>query len=210
MWDGCPVGHPRSFWGHHPQPMLLSTSACPGLRHSLGPSLLPWGCWGSQSRVSTTMRWYRPTAMVAALEEGGKRVQSQPWTLHSTCGCPAAQVNGSSAPCARATVVARPSTAGDSNATVCWVSWWMSPLSGLCPHSGHRPVTAAPWHRWAAPLQRGWRGQSMLRCHAHPERQGSAFALPAVPWELLVASEEEFLEQIKGKPQRLGTALPSA
>lgn len=63
-------------------------------------------------------------------------------------------------------------------------------------------ITPGPWHPgtgWAAPQHPGQQGWSVPWCYDHTEQHGSAFALLAVPWEALAASEAEFLEQIKEK-----------
>jgi len=198
IWDGYPVGHCSGFWVPPSPPCAApSAAACPGASHSPGPSPPPRGCWGPQSRVPTAVR---PAAMAAAPGEGGGSPDAASMGTQAT---------GTSVPSAAATMVAGPSAAGDGDTMGCWVAWWVSPSPGLHPHGGHHPVTVPPGHPgtgWAAPRRQG---QRVPRCCTCTERHGVAFTLPAAPWEPLAASKAEFLEQIKGKPQRPGATLPS-
>lgn len=173
-----------------------STAACPGPSHSLGPSLLPRGSLGATERGPQHNKMAQTGCHGGC--NGGRRGKSldpalDPWVpwcpgecdLHALCQ--GHHSGGVPAP----PVMAVPQAAG-----------WL----GGCPLRPVRvpvvAITPGPWHPgtgWAAPQHPGQQGWSVPWCYDHTEQHGSAFALLAVPWEALAASEAEFLEQIKEK-----------
>lgn len=212
MWDGCPEGHAGGFWGHRPQPTLLPPPLlAPALATAWGHPCSLGAPWGLRSGVPSTTRWHRLAAMVAAMGEGGGRAQTQPWTLHGTHGCHGARVSATSMPCARATIVGGPSTAGDGSATGCRVAWWVSPSPSPCPRGGHHPGTMEPWH-WmgCSPAPRAARLERAAVLQSHQAARlglcapGSAVGgTRSLQGRIFGANKEK-------KPHRPGAALPSA